>query len=266
MTQSYKFPKRYVYDYELEFFLDSRGSMMIEDTIYPINKGDIVFRKPGQLVQGIMPYSCYLICFDMTGSSGKSRQNYVFDESQEFQPHYSNAMLDNIPPVLHSNGGEKYRHLFDAVLKEFIGYEEFSSVLLKALVLQIIFELYKNAINPLNTVKIPTVAQYRLLERVIEYIQNNIGNKLNLKDLSNIAYLSPNYLHKIFTEAMGITPNEFIIKVKINRSKELLARTDASISNIAIQCGIENIPYFSYLFKKQTNLTPGEFRNKYKYF
>lgn len=261
-----KLPKRYVYDYEIEFFLDSSGSMIIEDTIYPIIKGDLVFRKPGQLVQGVMPYSCYLICFDMIGKSKVISENYVFDENHQYQSHYSNMMLDSIPPVFHPKYSDKYHHLFDSVLREFIDYNEFSSVLLKSLILQIIFEFHKDVINPLNSLKIPCVAQYKMLENVIEYIQNNIRSSLCLNELSDITNLSPNYFHKIFTESMGTTPNEYVTKIRLDKGKELLVRTATSIAGIAVECGFENTPYFSYLFKKQTLFTPGEFRNKYKYF
>lgn len=261
-----KLPKRYVYDYEIEFFLDSSGSMIIEDSIYSTSKGDLVFRRPGQLVQGIMPYSCYLICFDMTGESGKSSENYIFGDTQVFQDYYSNEMLNILPPVFHPSGSEKYHHLFDSVLREFIHYNSFSIVLLKSLLLQILFEFHKDVTNPLNRVKIPSVAQYRMLKKIIEYIQDNIKNKLSLSELADITYLSPNYFHKIFTEAMGVTPNEFVTNIKLDRAKELLARTNSVVSDIAIQCGFQSIAYFSYLFKKQTSLTPGEFRNRYKYF
>lgn len=65
---------------------------------------------------------------------------------------------------------------------------------------------------------------------------------------------------------MGVTPNEFVTKTRLEKEKDLLVRTDTSVAEIAVQCGIENTPYFSYVFKKQIHLTTGEFRNKYKYF
>ncbi|MGH4050873.1 MAG: helix-turn-helix transcriptional regulator [Clostridium sp.] len=266
MSKENKIAKRYVYDYEIEFLLDSKGSMIIEDTIYPISKGDLVFRRPGQLVKGVMPYSCYLICFDMTSNSAKTRESYIFDKNQQFQFYYLNMMLDAIPPVFHPESSEKYHQLFDSVLIEFINCNEFSSVLLKSLILQIIFEFHRDVINPISSLKIPCVAQYKMLENVIEYIQNNIQNKLSLNELSDITKLSPNYFHKIFTKAMGTTPNGYVTKIRIDKGKELLVRTGKSVADIAVLCGFENTPYFSYLFKKQIFLTPGEFRNKYQYF
>jgi AraC-like DNA-binding protein len=106
---------------------------------------------------------------------------------------------------------------------------------------------------------------YGTIKRVIEFIEKNIGNRILLNDLSQLTDLSPNHFHKIFTETMGITPNVFIIKMKLDKAKELLIRTTLPISEISSLCGFENIPYFSYLFKKQVELSPGEFRKRHSY-
>ena len=44
---------------------------LIEDTVFPVHKGDISFKRPGQYVQGIMPYKSYMICFDLIGNTDK---------------------------------------------------------------------------------------------------------------------------------------------------------------------------------------------------
>jgi len=71
------FGKRYCYDYEIEFYTESDGGeMIIENTTYPINRGDIILRKPGQLVEGIALYSCYFFCFDLAGNTLKDIKSY----------------------------------------------------------------------------------------------------------------------------------------------------------------------------------------------
>ncbi len=78
----YKLEPRYVYDYELEFFLESSGSITVNDQNYKIKQGDIMFRKPGQFAQGIMPYSCYLICFDLLGNTGKTGRHIIWPKNK----------------------------------------------------------------------------------------------------------------------------------------------------------------------------------------
>ena len=50
----------------------------------------------------------------------------------------------------------------------------------------------------------------------------------------------------------------FITKLRLDKAKDLLIRTDLTISDISAKCGFDNIPYFSYLFKKQIKLSSGE--------
>ncbi|WP_094550662.1 helix-turn-helix transcriptional regulator [Petroclostridium xylanilyticum] len=259
----YKLNKRYIYDYEIEFFLESSGAMFIDDKLYPIHKGDIVFRKPGQTTQGIMPYCCYLICFDLLGNTHKDPETYDFDREQEFQNYYLNPVLDCIPPLFHPASGEKYHHLFDAVLKKFINPGEGSPLLLKAHVLQILYHLHEDIRNPLMNTGMPLSPHYMTLKKVVEYAQKNIQDKINLQKLAELAGLSPNHFHKIFSETMGITPNNFITKLRLDKAKELLVKTNQPISEVALECGFENIPYFSFLFKKHLNISPGEFRRKH---
>ena len=265
MPEGYKFRKREVYDYEMEFFLSSNGSMLIDDTIYPIKKGDIVLRRPGQITQAIMPFSCYVIFVDLLGNTGKDSEDYDFERKQEFQNNYTNEMLDLIPPVFHTSLNDRYDYLFDAVLKEFINYNEVSSILLKSLILQILHQLYSDVKNPFRNAFIPTSSHYSILKKVVEYIQNNIQENLSLKKLAEFSGLSPNYLHMLFTKTMNVTINEYITILRLEKAKGCLVTTESSVSEIALECGFENIPYFSYVFKRRVNVSPSQFRKKYRY-
>ncbi|MBC8059613.1 MAG: helix-turn-helix transcriptional regulator [Clostridiaceae bacterium] len=265
MQEGYKFRKREVYDYEIEFFLSSEGFMLIDETIYPIKKGDIVFRRPGQITQAIMPFSCYVIFVDLLGNTGKDSENYDFEKEQKFQNNYTNEMLNLIPPVVHTSFNDRYHYLFDAVLKEFINSNEVSSVLLKALILQILHQLYIDIKNPFTNGFIPISSHYFMLKKVVEYIQNNIGDDLSLKRLAEFSGLSPNYLHMLFTKTMNIPINEYITILRLEKAKGCLVTTDSSVSEIALECGFENIPYFSYVFKRRVNVSPSQFRKKYRY-
>ncbi len=261
----YRLKERYVFDYEFELIVYSKGSMIIGDKHYTIKQGDVVFRKPGQYTQGIMPYSCYLICVDMLGNTDKETSSYDFYKEQSYQNYCLNPVLEAIPAVFHPLHAEKYQPLFDSVLKEFINPSKGSQLILKASILNIIYQLFRDSTDPFANSGVPLSSHYVTIKHIIEYIEGNIEGKIALGDLSRLAGLSPNHFHRIFTRAMGITPNNFITKLKLDRAKELLIRTNLPVSEISVRCGFENIPYFSFLFKKNTDLSPGEFRKRHSY-
>jgi AraC family transcriptional regulator len=267
MPKDYRLPYRHVYDYELEFFLESDGGMLIDDVFHPIAKGDLVFRRPGQTTQGIMPYQCYLICFDITGNSGKSRENFNFcsNQNDRFQYNYTNSILDAIPNVFHPAAEGRYLGLFDNVLKAFIHQTESSPMLLKAYTLQILHQLYQDLREPLIIGAAPSSPYGAAVKQAVDYARNNLGASLSLSTLARQANLSPTYFHKVFRDVLGVTPNEYITNLRIEHAKELLVRTNMQIYRVAQECGIENIPYFSYIFKKRLGISPQEYRRRHSY-
>ena len=263
--KGHKFEKRLVTDYELEFFVQSDGAMYIEDKLYPIHKGDVVFRRPGETTQGIMPYSCYLIFFDLSHNLSKDPANYVFYEANEVEPYYTNPVLDAIPRVYHPFSGEKYQGLFDLVLKEYINPTVASPMLLKAYTLQLLYQLYQDVSNPLNSNAVLPSPHGRLVKTAVDYIRDHIHSPLNLETLAQQVGLSPNYFHKVFCDTMGFTPNDYITKLRLEKAKELLVITKMQVYEIAVACGIDNTPYFSYLFKKHLGQSPLEFRKQHSF-
>lgn len=260
-------PARRVRDYELEYYFDSEGSMYINGELIPIHKGDIIFRRPGQFTQGIMPYSCYFISFDMANSLPVYNNWYDSNtwerEEVKFQTYYSNSILENIPTVFHILNEDKYYSLFDMIFNAYLNPIPGSEILMKSCVLNILYLLYQDSCNPVNTIQLSPYGKE--IKKTLDYIDENIDQKLCLKQLSDIAGLSPNYFHKIFTEVMKITPNDYITAGRLNKAKDLLLRTNLQIYNIADQCGFNNVSYFSFLFKKSFRLTPVDFRNRHSY-
>lgn len=266
-TKGESLPGRRVRDYELEFFTSSEGSMYIDNEVIPIQKGDIVFRRPGQYTQGIMPYSCYFIALDMANTLSSSidwyRSNLWERDEVKFQTYYTNNILDNIPTIFHVQNEDKYYSLFDMVFKEYLNPTLGSEILMKSSVLNILYHLYQDSCNPAITMLQSPYG--KVIKKTLDYIHENLNQKLLLKQLSVIAELSPNYFHRIFTETMQITPNDYITSARLNKAKDLLLRTDLQIYNIADQCGYDNVSYFSFLFKKSFQITPVEYRSRHNY-
>jgi len=275
---------RRVLDYEMEYILESSGSERIDDTIHPVHKGDIVFRRPGQITQGIMPYKCFTIIFDLGGQTRPRPDPYMLamislDQTQpetwEVQPDYQSSFLDVIPAIFKAGAGDIYRTLFDSVLKHYISPGEGSELLSKACILQILFQMHLEVQDPLRRQVVapgtsPCLngdgsARYRKLEAVLAYMRRNFKRKLPLQELAQIAALSPAWLHRIFSETMGETPLDHLNRLRMESARELLATSDLSASSVALECGYENVPYFFTLFKRICGETPAQFRARHRF-
>lgn len=102
------------------------------------------------------------------------------------------------------------------------------------------------------------------IERVKQFTEKNYHKKINLNDVSDLIFLSPKYFSRIFKEKTGMGYNDYKLNIKINKSKELLINTGLNIDEISYKMGYENSESFIRIFKKITNLTPTEFREKFK--
>lgn len=255
---------RDIHDYELEYIIKSDGAMRLNNQIYPLAPGDLIFRRPGQRTQGIMPYSCYLICFDLTGSSGKSLERYDFDHQTEFQPDYHNPFLAQIPALLHPHSPAIYASLFERIMTERIDYHAGSDLLIKSLILRILYEIHQDLTGFPST--LPASPHYGRLQRCLDFIQANLATRISLQDMARVANLSPTYFHKIFCNAFETTPGAYLTQLRLKKARTLLARTSEPIHRISECCGFETTAYFSSVFKKFHHCRPLEYRNKYRYF
>lgn len=261
--KGFELESRYVRNYEIEYFTSNGGGMWINNLYYDVKKGDVIFRKPGYFTQAVMPYDCYCIFFSFTDDSKFSPANFKISGATEFETIYSNNIIDSIPTHFHPMDGSKYSSLFDFVLSNFINPSSCSTLLIKSYILQIVSQVYQDAINPLAQSDYIDKSNLNSIKKAIEYIHYHIDEELTLNILSKEAKLSPSHFHKLFSKTVGITPNEYIVKARVEKSKEMLIKTGFTISEIAYKCGFSSLSYFSYIYKKRTGLSPLEFRNKH---
>lgn len=255
---------RYVYNYEFEFIIDSRGKQYIENKKYIIEPGNLLFRRPGEYTYGVFPYSCYCICFDLAGTSSfDNRNRYNFHEVQEFECNYTNELLDHLPTYFEPKNPEKYHDLFKKIFKMFLNLSPTSELLIKAYILQLLHTFSVDAHSSIMDERLKQSKYYKELIGTVSYVDQHLNQRITLQALADHVRISPFHFHKIFTEYMGVTPNKFVTEKKIERAKELLIFTSHPIQNIALECGYDNIQYFSNSFKKHLQLSPSQYRKRY---
>lgn len=100
----------------------------------------------------------------------------------------------------------------------------------------------------------------KVVNDCIDYIQQNIYEKITNADLAEYTGYNRSYLSTVFYEKTGQTIRSFIQEMKIEESKYLLQHTDMTLQDITSKLNFSNQSYFSKLFKDQSHMTPKEFR------
>ncbi|WP_316743645.1 AraC family transcriptional regulator [Pedobacter antarcticus] len=95
---------------------------------------------------------------------------------------------------------------------------------------------------------------------VIQYIRSNLGEKINMNMLSEKACMSKSTFYRLFKRELGISPNDFILKEKIKRAKQLLSNPRSKIAAVSYELGFSDANYFIRIFKKLVGMTPGSYQ------
>jgi len=256
-------PLRRTYDYEIELILTDSGSMLLDDRQYQLRRGSVIFRRPGIRAQALAPYRCCSVVVDITGKSGKSRDNYIFKSPQQVQTDYRNPILDHIAPLTDSDETEKLVYLFDRIYKEFKANWPQTPLILRGYVLEILYTLYAEAIRVREPASVQPKRHHKAIRKATQYINENYAGKIKLSDIAAYAGLSANYLSRLFIDCMGVNLSAFICSIRVQKAKELLIYTSLPIADIAGLCGFESQAYFIYVFNRIFQTTPGKFRTQY---
>lgn len=100
------------------------------------------------------------------------------------------------------------------------------------------------------------------IHEALTYIEHNFQNDITIEDIASVCGLNRTYFGKIFKEALGKTPQEFLVNYRMLKAAELLKLTHLSIGDIGITVGYANQMHFSRAFKNCYGVSPREWRNQ----
>ncbi|MCD8915928.1 AraC family transcriptional regulator [Staphylococcus simulans] len=103
------------------------------------------------------------------------------------------------------------------------------------------------------------------VNKVLQYIDLNLDQPLTLQCLAEMVELSPAYLSRVFSDELGVTLSQYIIKVRIKVGRDLLVRTKMSVADIAKYVGFKDQSYFTQRFKEVYGMSPLKYRKNNVY-
>lgn len=226
---------------EIELPIENGGFSYIDDGIYPVENNMLICAKPGQRRKTKAPFSCLYM-------------HIIPDEG------YICNRLYSLPDIIKLENKDFFVSLFNEIISAYNKNSDNSSILLQAKIMMLIYSILqivekeKNPFSKLNN------ANAKSVETAVRYINKNYMNKITLNDLSKIVHLSPYYFHKVFCDATGATPYDYILDKRIQKAKQMLSYTNLPIADIASNCGFTDQAYFGKMFKSKTGQTPLKFR------
>ena len=97
---------------------------------------------------------------------------------------------------------------------------------------------------------------------IVEYLNEHIGENINLDRLTKTFLINRNKLNDIFMKESSMTCMNYLLKLRLDLAKVLLSTTQIPIGEVSARVGFEDQNYFTKVFKKHEGMSPKAFRNQ----
>lgn len=114
-----------------------------------------------------------------------------------------------------------------------------------------------------ETLDLRAVSADYSVARAQHYMEQHYMDNITVSKLATLGYVSPSCFNRRFKKEIGITPIEYLIEIRIERSKTLLRRKNIPVTEIAMRCGFGSNAHFSSCFQNRLGISPSEYRDKY---
>lgn len=225
---------------------DLQKKCLISDKFYSndcaINKTSVTYTCHAGIVETISPIILEGVLIGYVIFGGLRDLEKVYSNENSVKKACDLYGLDYNEFLSHYNAIPSFNHT------QLNAYVEIMKVCIKNI-------LAENLLKP-NTTLFST--------KILNYLQENYAKQIKIKRLCKEFGVTEKTLYKIVKQTTNKTINDYLIYLRIEKSKQLLISTDYSISEIAYQVGYVDYNYFIRLFKKLTNLTPLKYRKQSK--
>ena len=102
-----------------------------------------------------------------------------------------------------------------------------------------------------------------MMDKLMKFIEQHISDEnLKIDDMADAVSLSRSVFYAKIKSLVGVSPSDFLRQIRMERAQQLIVKSKYSFSEIAYACGFSDPKYFSKCFKKETGMTPTEYRQK----
>ena len=239
-------PLRFVLNYELEIHHEVGGKSVINGEEIDCFEGLITFSKPGDLRYSVRP------------DSKDYRRDFVRFEIECAPSDPWNEILLQIPSHLTMDGRasalwQDYQRFCGERKSEIKRFQA------QMALCSLLIHLSEQRGIGLGIAKRPSAHQQALFQTIC-YMREHLGDNLSVGDIARHIGYSTSHFNHLFKSYTKVTPHAYYLTLKLSEARKLLSKTSLSISEIAERLSFGNTGKFSYAFKKECGMTPGQFR------
>lgn len=102
-----------------------------------------------------------------------------------------------------------------------------------------------------------------LYQSICHWIEDNYAREICRESVAVMFNISANHVSRLFSQQGSVSFVDYLRRVRMGKAKIILQKHNFSVSEVALRCGFRDADYFSRLFKRETGVTPGEYKNRF---
>ncbi|PCJ56487.1 MAG: hypothetical protein COA79_18775 [Planctomycetota bacterium] len=243
--------------FEIGYCFEGSGIFVVENKIFPFKAGDIsiinskemhlaksskgttslwrfLSLKPDVLLQGVdLPESFY--------------------GSNLCGPQFAN--------ILHGVDHPTIEKLLLNILQEIDEQKDFYKVSIVGLLFPLFAELQRfNSSMKSDNTEIDPIS-FKQVMPALDYLAANFDKNFEIDELANISHLSPSHFRRLFKKATNLSPQEYLIQLRVKMAASMLKNTDKKVTTISQEVGFASISSLNRNFKRIMKLTPKDWKS-----
>lgn len=249
--------------FEITCVLEGKGNYFVNGQEYTMEKDDVI------IFNNVEPHGWNLIGGDLKLLVMIFSPEFVAEKISVFDARYLKPFVERGSNFKNRIGREdeisaEIRAGIQEIYKEWNERKEGYPLMIKANVLRILTMLirtYQDESKSGEMLKEKKNAMKRL-EQAFDYIDAHYCEKITLEDVAASVYMSANYFSSYFRKVTNISFSDYVTRMRINHARELLREGKGNVTDIAMECGFNNISNFYRLYKKHVGKTPKDEKSK----
>ena len=148
------------------------------------------------------------------------------------------------------------------MLRELDRMDSFSADMVICLLQQLLLELLREQVTPAGTkLRTPTAvnSENEIIRRAPQFISEHVREKLTVPLVARHVDVSPSYLTALFRKNLQISPGEYVRRIKLQESKQMIREDNMNFTEIAAALQYSTVHHFSRQFKDKFGITPTEY-------
>jgi AraC-like DNA-binding protein len=252
----------YHQEFELSFITEGSGQRIVGDSIEEFNPGDLIFIGPR------IPHVWFSEDTRRIQHSGRTLESVYLLFNQEILPDDLTTLpeFSNIQKAIRLSergirvAGDTLNEVSKIMLQ--LPYmNSFKRLMMFYEIMDLIGRTSSHVyLASAEYIRSRFETTNSRIKRIHEFLMKNYQEDIDLNEVAEIAHMAPASVCRFFKKSTGLTIFEYLNKIKIDYSCQLLLNTDLNIMDISYDCGFNNLSHFNKQFRKFIGKTPSEFR------